>query len=82
MGKKNRKKKANRAEVREYLLARCMEAGVLSEEMLEHPEHGLMVSLPGIRKLATHASSPEVASRLAHMLGVMELVATPTRGSA
>ena len=55
------------------LLNQCVRAGLTDEEMALHPEHGLIFSLSGMRKLAKLAPNPEAA--LAKVEQAMDLFA-------
>lgn len=49
---------------RKALLRQCTLAGVTKDEMHEDPEHGLCVSLSGVRKLARLAPDKAQAVRV------------------
>lgn len=53
---------------RDILLAKCREAGVLPEEMFDHPTEGLCITLTGIRKLARLAPDKAKAVRFVEVL--------------
>ena len=53
---------------REYILGLCRQAGVTSDEMWDHPEQGLCVSLAGVRKLAVIAPDQRAAYALLQQL--------------
>lgn len=53
---------------RALLIARCREAGVLPEEMFDHPTEGLCINLNGVRKLARAAPNKSNAVRLIEKL--------------
>ena len=57
----------NEAE-REHILGLCRQAGVTSDEMWDHPEHGICVSLAGVRKLAVIAPDQKAAYALLKQL--------------
>jgi hypothetical protein len=57
----------NEAE-REHILGLCRQAGVTPGSMWDHPEHGLCVSLSGVRKLAVIAPDQSAAYALLRQL--------------
>ena len=53
---------------REGVLGLCRQAGVMPDEMWDHPEHGICVSLTGVRKLAVLAPDQKAAYALLKQL--------------
>jgi hypothetical protein len=52
----------------EEMRALCAMAGVLPSELIEDPEHGLLISLPGIRKIAQYSPNQRRANDLVEFL--------------
>jgi hypothetical protein len=53
----------------------ALAAGVTEDEMQDHPEHGLTISLTGLRKLA--AAMPDTAKKMEFLVLIQREFGTP-----
>ena len=56
---------------RDQILALAIRAGVHPDEMRDDPEHGLLISASGVRKMASVAPDPARAIELADQLEML-----------
>lgn len=68
MGEAARRKLAERRE----MLALCQRAGIEPDEMMDDPEHGLVLSPSGVRKLCALAPDQEKAQAMSQMVSRIE----------